>query len=248
MSQVRVGTRDRAVALLAALIFVLPSCGGGSTTPPSTLPPVTTTTTPASVADPSFKVSTDRKAGVSPLSVGFDLCASRDGSGGTALTYLADFEGEGLTLQGGCGFNHVYRSNGVTVRDSQLCVKDAGGRSACGTVKIKSYVAVDISVNKTTGCDATIIASARLLTSSVQSLTAGGGARTLGDVDRVQFEAFNAAGQSLDKREGTKQGNQWVTGTWKVNDTTKLRVKATVFSAGVAGDDTPEGDRPACGS
>ncbi len=237
--------RNAAAAALFALL--LPSCGGGSVTPPSTLPPATTPPTtqpPATTADPTIKASADRRAGMSPLSVGFDLCASRDANGGTNLTYQADFEGEGLTNLSGCGFNHVYKTSGVNVVDTKLCVKDSGGRSACTTITIKSYVGVDLSVTDNTGCQGTVIATAQLRTGSFQS---AGGFRILGDVDRVQFEAFNVGGDSLGKKDGSQASTgRWVTGTWNVKDTQKVRVRATVFSKGVAGDDTPEGTRPGC--
>ncbi len=242
------GARSRVLELAAALVVLaLPSCGsGGGPNPPSTLPPATTppTTQAPSGSGPTLSFTVDKRAGKSPLTVGFDLCASRDGNGGTSLTYLADFEEAGsLVAQGGCGFTHVYKSNGVTVRETKLAVRDSAGRQADGTTLIKSYVDVSITVDKTTGCNKTVIATAQLLK------TASRGVRALADVDRVQFEAFNAAGQSVAKRDGTKQsGDKWSTGTWNVNDSTKLRVRATVYAGSVAGDDTPEDTRPACGS
>jgi hypothetical protein len=233
-------------AALAGL-FALPSCGGGSPTPTqpvATMPPPTTQPPVAGVAPKlAWDASPDPLAGLAPLRIDFDLCKSADGSGGTKLTYLASFQGEDLADQGGCRFSHTYPSNGVTQHHTQLCVRNAAALEDCAKdVKVKAYVGVDIRVNQTTGCDGTIIANAKLLMSGFSGLTA------LAMVDRVQFEAFDAAGRSLDKRNGQQQdATNWTTGTWKVNNQAKLRVKATVFAGDLAGDNSQQ-DRPACGS
>ena len=126
---------------------------------------------------------------------------------------------------------------------AKLAVRDASGRQAESKKAIKSYVDVAISVDKTTGCAGTVLATAQLLKSATQGLSA------LADVDRVEFQAFDVGGQSIGKREGTKAGSEkWTSGPWDVKNTTKLRVRATVYAQGVAGDNTPEDTRPECGS
>jgi hypothetical protein len=247
------------VALLAFLVLGilavgLPSCGGGgggnpggpNPTPSTTLGTTTTTTQPPAAGDPTIVVSYSKVVGKQPVDVSFSACNSRDGSGGTSLRYLADFaDGNGLNPVSGCGFSHRFGSNGVTVYATNVCVENlsGGGNRKCRTQSIKSYVDVSISVAKT-GCQKTVVASANLQlghdSADVVAMT---------QVDRVQFEAFNGAGTKIGTQEGSKASNtEWRSGTWNVNDDTKLRVKATVFSNGVAGNDTPEGDRPACGS
>lgn len=234
---------------LAALVLSLPSCGGSAgpgaptggapatTAPPATTPP--STTLPAG-GGPTLDARLSTRAGKEPLDVAFDLSRSRDGSGGTSLSYLADFEGDGLVVQPGARFTHTYKTDGVTVRDTQLCVEDAARRRACGIERVKSYVDVDITVKKNTGCQGTVDATAVLLLNGLQVSASSA-------VDKVEFEAFNAAGRSLGTRAGQKRDpKQWMSGTWNLNDTTKLRVKATVFSNGVRGDDVPEDTRPAC--
>jgi hypothetical protein len=244
----------RGLAALAALVLALPCCGGGGGGGPNgptgtgggttTTTTTTTTTLPPAGAEPTLRISENTRAGKSPLSVRFDLCGSRDGNGGTSLTYLADFEGRGFNVQGSCAFSHTYTSNGVSVDNTQLCVRDSADRSVCDTRRIKSYVDVDVRADPTTGCAGTIIATARLASGNFN------GVRAMAEVDRVEFEAFNGAGQRVaPPRNGQKQNaTQWTTGTWNVNDTTKLRVLATIFAGTVRGDDTPEDTRPACGS
>jgi hypothetical protein len=228
------------------ILLCLAACGGGGTgpTPPPTnnTPPPTVTATPPPVGvKPTVKIVTDTRAGRSPLRVSFSLCDSRDGSGGTALDYLASFDGEPLLRLGGCGFSHEYRSTGVTVFDTQLCVQDRAGQQTCETTTIKTYIGLDIRVDKT-GCAGTVVAVAS------ESTAGFAGVHRMASLDRVEFEAFTATGQSLGKRDGTKQGSDWSTGTWNVNNTTKLRVIATGFARNTRGDDVPEADRPACGS
>ncbi len=241
----------RDLAWLAVLLVGLPSCGGGGggTTgpnpPPTTTlaPPPTTTLPPA--GSPSLKISLSKSAGKQPVDVNFSLCDSRDGAGGQGLRYFADLgDGNGLQPTSGCGFSHRFGSDGVTVYRLNLCVENASGGPArqCAERTVKAYVDVSISVSKNTGCDATVVAAADLkLGHNSADVSASA------QVDRVMFEAFNAAGSKIAERDGTKQSNtEWRSGTWNVNDTTKLRVKATVFSNGVRGDDIPEADRPGC--
>lgn len=82
-------------------------------------------------------------------------------------------------------------------------------------------------MKQNTGCAGVIDATALLNLTSSSEVSAS----TV--VDKVEFEAFNAAGRSLGTRSGQQQNpKQWMSGTWDENDTTKLRVKATVFSRG----------------
>lgn len=220
------------------------SAGGGSTGPTGgvapTPPPSTPSAAPTSGSGPTIAIDTSTRAGRAPLEVSFGLCGSRDGSGGQALTYLADFEGEGLTPQSGCGFSHRYTSNGVSVWDSRLCVRDSAGRDSCESITIKAYIGFQMSVDQTTGCQSTVIATATELRSAANGLHA------LAELDKVVFEAFTVTGRSLGSRDGTRSGQNWRSGTWNVNSQEKLRVIATGFARGVAGDDVPEGERPAC--
>jgi hypothetical protein len=230
------------------LVAASPSCGKGGgpstpTQPPATAPPAPppTTTPPATGNRPTLRFTTDRQAGQSPLAVGFSLCDSVDGGGGKNLTYLADFEEAGqFASQGGCGFTHQYRSGGVSVWETKLAVRDsATGLTAEGSVLIKTYVGVSITVDQTP-CTR-ISATARL----VPAFHAG----RLAPIDRVLFEAFNAGGNRISQQEGRpRNASEWTTGTWNVTDTGKVRVRATVFANRVAGDDTPEQTRPGCGS
>jgi hypothetical protein len=175
-----------------------------------------------------------------PLKVSFDLSRSHDAGGGTNLRYFANFEGDGLDAQSGPHVTHTYKSDGVTVRDTELCVEDTAGRRACRTERIKSYVDVDLTVKQDTGCQGTIDATAVLKIN-------GFDVRAAAEVDHVEFEAFDGTGRRIATRDGQKQNpKQWKSGTWNVNDTTKLRVKATVFSNGIRGDDIPEDNRPPC--
>ncbi len=245
MSASRTGIRNLVVALLMAAV---PSCGGGGgnggggggpdPVPSPTPPP--TTTLPPSGGKPTLKFSVNRLAGKSPLRPTFDLCQSVDASGGKALTYLASFEGEGLTDQGSCQFTtHVYRCPGVCLYDTRLAVRAAGGQQDEATVTLKAYVDVSVTVNPTS-CDK-ISAIADLVSASSFDL------RALADVDRVEFEALDAAGRSVSKKNGSKQSSsRWVSGDWSTTNNNKLRVRATVFANGIAGDDVPEQPRPGC--
>jgi hypothetical protein len=241
---------------IAMLVHALPSCGGGgggpsspsgppATTPPATTPPATTL--PPAAGGPTLSYRISSKAGKEPLNVAFDLSGSRDGSGGTALTYLADFEGNGFETKPGPNFAHTYNSDGVTVRSTQICVEDSAGRRVCATEFIKSFVDVGITVKQNTGCAGTIDATADLKLNGFAGVYGFGDVSASTVVDKVEFEAFNAAGRSLGTRGGSQQNpKQWMSGLWDVKDTTKLRVKATVFSRGVRGDDVPETTRPPC--
>ena len=243
----------RDLALLVVLLAGLPSCGGGGggTTgpnpPPTTTlaPPPTTTLSPA--GDPVLRLTVSKSAGRQPLDVNFSACDSRDGAGGTSLRYFVDYaNGDGLVQASGCGFAHRFGSDGVTVYRVNVCIENASGSGArkCEERQVKTYVDVSVAVNKTTGCAATVIASANL-----QLGHNSAEASASSQVDRVQFEAFNAAGNRIAERDGSrKNSSTWDSGTWNVNDTTKLRVKATVFSKGVRGDDIPEDTRPECGA
>jgi hypothetical protein len=233
----------------ALIVSALPSCGGGGggggggpVAGPATLPPTTTTTTtiPAG-GKPNLKFTLNRYSGKSPVTIAFDLCESTDSSGGKNLTYLADFdEGQGLTDQGSCQFQHRYRSGGVTVFDAKVAVRGAGGQQSEEVLKIKTYVDVSISV-ASTPCNK-ISATADLVSSS-----STGGVRAMAEVDRVEFEAFDAGGRSVSKKNGSQQSSsRWVSGDWNTTVTNKLRVTATVFAQGVAGDDQPEQPRPGC--
>src|SRR5262245_9320870 len=131
------------VSLLAILAS---ACGGGGTgTGPTvvgnnTPTPAPPTPAPAAMGKPTlgtFNVSS--RAGRAPLTVAFGLCNTRDGNVGQALTYLASFEGENLTPQGGCGFSHNYATTGVSVFDTQVCARDSQGQQTCETVTIKTY-------------------------------------------------------------------------------------------------------------
>jgi hypothetical protein len=234
---------------IAALAISIPSCGGGGgpstpNGPPATTAPPATTTPPTTLpagGGPTLDARLSTKAGKQPLQVSFDLSRSRDGGGGTSLRYLADFEGDTvMEAQPGPHFTHSYKSDGVTVRHTILCVEDGAGRRDCATESIKTYVDVDLSVKQNTGCQGTIDATAVLKLN-------GFDVRAAGEVDHVEFEAFDATGRRIGTRDGQKQNpKQWMSGTWNVNDTTKLRVKATVFSNGIRGDDIPEDNRPPC--
>ena len=232
----------------ALIVLALPSCGGGggsggggAVSGPATTPPTTTTTTtiPAG-GKPTLKFTLNRYSGKSPVTIAFDLCDSVDSSGGKNLTYLADFdEGQGLTDQGSCQFQHRYRSGGVTVFDAKVAVRGVGGQQDEEVLRIKAYVDVSISV-AASPCNK-ISATADLVSSSST------GVRAMADVDRVEFEAFDAAGRSVSKKDGSRQSSsRWVSGDWSTTVATKLRVTATVFAQGVAGDDQPEQPRPGC--
>ena len=241
--------RMRLWSTVAALIVsALPSCGGGGGSgggavagPATPAPPTTTTTTIPTGGQPTLKFTLNRYSGKSPVTIAFDLCESTDSSGGKNLTYLADFdEGQGLTDQGSCQFQHRYRSGGVTVFDAKVAVRGVGGQQAEEVLRIKTYVDVSISV-ASTPCNK-ISATADLVSSS-----STGGVRAMAEVDRVEFEAFDAAGRSVSKKNGSQQSSsRWVSGDWSTTVATKLRVTATVFAQGVAGDDQPEQPRPGC--
>jgi hypothetical protein len=238
------------LALLVALAVVFPSCGGGGggTTgpnppPTTTLTPTTTTTLP-SAGDPVLRISVSKAAGKQPLAVNFSTCDSRDATGGNNLRYFVDFaDGAGLRATN-CGFSHTFGSDGVTVYHVNFCAENTSGspNRKCEERQIKTYVDVAISVDKNTGCASTVIASANLALGHNSFDVAAAS-----QVDRVMFEAFSVAGNKLGDRDGQKQSNtEWRSGTWNVNNTEKVRVKATVFSKGVRGDDIPEADRPGC--
>lgn len=236
-----------AMALLG--ICLLPSCGGGDspTTPPTPVPTATpgpvATPTPTSTAGPKLALSTTEPAGLAPWPVTFNLCGSTDGSGGTNLTYLASFQGgEPLAKQDGCRFSHEYKSNGVTLYNSKLCVEDAAGRQDCqDNYRIKAFVGVKLDVAQDTGCNGTVVATATLM------MSGGPGLHAAATVDRVQFEARDVAGNLLGTLDGHQQGSdQWSTGTWKLNNKAKLRVKAKVFAGPVPGDQSLDESRPPC--
>src|SRR6185503_18555258 len=207
------------------ILSALPSCGGGggsggggAVAGPATPPPPTTTTTTIPVGgQPTLKFTLNRYSGKSPVTIAFDLCESTDSSGGKNLTYLADFdEGQGLTDQGGCQFQHRYRSGGVTVFDAKVAVRGVGGRQAEEVLRIKTYVDVSISV-ASTPCNK-ISATADLVSSS-----STGGVRAMAEVDRVEFEAFDAGGRSVSKKNGSQQSSsRWVSGDWNTTVTSKL--------------------------
>jgi hypothetical protein len=245
MSVHRMRRRSSAAALI---VFALPSCGGGggsggggAVAGPAPPPPTTTTTTTVpSGGKPTLKFTLNRYSGKSPVTIAFNLCESLDSSGGKNLTYLADFdEGQGLTDQGSCEFQHRYRSGGVTVFDAKVAVRGVGGQQAEEVLRIKTYVDVSISV-AASPCNK-ISATADLVSSSST------GVRAMAEVDRVEFEAFDAGGRSVSKKNGSQQSSsRWVSGDWNTTVTNKLRVTATVFAQGVAGDDQPEQPRPGC--
>lgn len=235
---------------ILVMLAALPSCGGGGggTTgpnpPPTTQPTTPTTTTQPSAGDPVLRISVSKAAGKQPLEVNFSTCESRDAAGGNNLRFLVDFaDGAGLR-ETNCGFSHRFGSDGVTVYRVNFCAENKSGspNRKCEERTIKTFVDVAISVDKNTGCAATVIARANLaLGNNSADFTAAS------QVDRVMFEAFNGAGSKIGERDGAKQSNtEWRSGTWNVNSTEKLRVKATVFSRGVKGDDVPEADRPGC--
>lgn len=233
--------------LAVLLVLTLPSCGGGGGgggnptggNPPAPQP--TATPTPSGGAKPTLVITTaDPKAAKSPLNASFDLCASTDVTGGRSLTYLADFDGTGFADQGSCTFSHRYLSGGVTVFEARLAVRGTNGTmSDPQVVLFKTYVGVTVNV-AATPCNK-IAATA--------DLAAAGGAtfRAMAEVDRVKFEAFDAAGRFVTEKEGTRQNNsRWTSGDWSTTYDSKLRVRATVFALGVVGNDTPERDRPGC--
>ena len=245
-------TRSRFFLPMATLgllgTCLLPSCGGGGTPtqPPTPVPTPTpapvATPTPASAVDPKLVLSTSEPAGVAPWPVNFDLCGSTDGSGGTNLKYLASFQGEPLTEQGGCRFRHEYKSNGVTLYNSKLCVENAAARQDCvSDYRIKAFVGVKLDVAQDTGCNGTVVATATLM------IPGASGVHAAAKVDRVQFEARDVAGNLLGKLDGHPQGSgEWSTGTWKLNNKAKLRVKAKVFAGPVPGDESLDESRPPC--
>jgi hypothetical protein len=234
----------------AFLLLLLPACGGGGGgggggnpaggTPPAPQP--TATPTPATGgAKPTLVITTaDPKAAKSPLNAAFDLCASTDAGGGKNLTYLADFDGQGFAPQSSCTFSHRYLSGGVTVFETRLAVRGADGTmSDPQTVLFKTYVDVKVDVAPTS-CNK-IAATADLGAAS------GGSVRATAEVDRVRFEAFDAAGRFITEKDGQKQNStRWTSGDWNTSYNNKLRVRATVFALGVEGNDTPEMNRPGC--
>jgi hypothetical protein len=243
-----------AVAMtLGVLALTLPGCGGSAPGTPDPAPPTTAATAPpptttlATAGDPELKLTVTTRAGMQPLDVNFSACGSRDGTGGTDLRYLVDYDdGKGLREAQGCGFSHRFGSDGVTIYETNICVENKSGagtrKCADPPVIIKTYVDVSVAVNKNTGCAGTVVASARLKLGH-NSVDASASSQ----VDRVEFEAFNAAGRSIASRNGQQRNpTEWLSGTWNVNDTTKLRVRATVFSRNVRGDDIPEDTRPEC--
>lgn len=238
------------LAVLAFLALAFPSCGGGGgTTGPNPQPTPTPVATPTptpqpSAGDPVLRISVSKAAGKQPLEVNFSTCESRDASGGNNLRFLVDFaDGAGLR-DTNCGFSHRFGSDGVTVYRVNFCAENASGspNRKCEERTIKTFVDVSINVDRNTGCAATVIAAANLaLGRNSADVSASS------QVDRVMFEAFSVAGTKLDDREGVRQSNtEWRSGTWNVNSTEKVRVKATVFSNGVRGDDIPEAERPGC--
>jgi hypothetical protein len=140
---------------------------------------------------PTLKFTLNRYSGKSPVTIAFDLCESTDSSGGKNLTYLADFdEGQGLTDQGSCQFQHRYRSGGVTVFDAKVAVRGVGGQQAQEVLRIKTYVDVSISVAPT-ACNK-ISATADRFQQLHRRARDGGRSR--------QFEAFDAGGRLEEER------------------------------------------------
>lgn len=235
-----------AVAVSAVLALAMTGCDPDSCANPSApgctpTPTSTATPTPRPTVGPTLVVTSDRTAGRQPVRVSFSLCGSRDGSGGTALDYLASFEGEPLAKQGGCGFSHEYRSTGVTVFDTRFCVQDTNAQQACRPYPIKAYIGLSLRVERT-GCAGTVVATATELR------TAASDVRAMADLDNVEFEAFTEAGQLLARLIVPKQGGAFTTGTWDLKNTTKLRIRAWGWARNVRGDDSTEAERPACGS
>jgi uncharacterized repeat protein (TIGR02543 family) len=117
-----------------------PSTSPPITVAPGTTPttPVTTTTTLAAENRPPaavFRVSPDPPAGLTPLSVQFNMCPSSDPDGDT-LQFRFDF-GDGSNERGRCRMEHMYPTAGDYVAEG--CVSDGQpGHERCQTFRVRA--------------------------------------------------------------------------------------------------------------
>lgn len=237
------------VLFLIGACGLIGGCGGGSVTLPKQDQVATATPTPtptpsptpsATASDPQIKGGAVTPiAGVAPLLVGYDLCGSRDGRGGQDLTYTADFaDNAGAVAQEGCGFQHRFGSDGVSVYRTQLCVIDRQTmKSACEPSDIKAYVSSKVDWTFRSCGPPTVDATAALSLRPFQ-----GDVAALSSVDDVVFEAYKADDLRVRVAGPTKGSKQdalnWKLANWVVTSS-KVRVFATIYSRNVAGDDRP---------
>jgi len=236
------------------IVLLLVSCGGDSVVLPKDdtvgvkplAPQATPSPTPQSGSTsggPHVFAYPDRQAGPEPLIVGFDLCKSTDSKGrnasnGADLEYLTDFEGQGLTSQGGqCSPGHTYRSNGVSVFTTQLCVRDNQTKQQdCTTLPIKAYVRSQLASLSLT-CDFSS-GSAVAIESAQAHLTVSGGVSTVTRVDFLIFDLSTGGSPSPLVAPGAADASNtnWTISNLQVPNK-KVRTQILIYSGKNAGDD-----------